>query len=247
MKQTRLFEFAMLVVISLQAILSSESFTISGRTCTTPSFVNNEASQSSSSPKRAIVAVDQSKHQRKSPFQLNDATDGSRSSDENDISPLPTYGGLVGKLTGLSFTAFRKSIRTTTGLSITATRTALRGLTGVSVTASMKMLFGIFPPWFRYFLQPLFILYYTPLMITKYFIGATKTSKEEAYATHEKIVEGWKDAIRAAEQAQESWPLHVTDDGKIESLTPQSIPIADAIVESLDVASTVQEQDKDKK
>lgn len=60
---------------------------------------------------------------------------------------LPTYGGLIGTITGLSLSAIRQSVRTTTGLSLTATRTALRGLTGVSVTASMKMLFGIFPPW----------------------------------------------------------------------------------------------------
>jgi len=78
-------------------------------------------------------------------------------------------------------------------------------------------------------------------MIMKYFLlGSTKTSKKEALASHEKIVEGWKDAIRAAEQAQEYWPLHVTDDGKIESLTPQSVPVTDAIVESIDIASTYQ-------
>ena len=64
----------------------------------------------------------------------------------NNNDPTPTYGGLLGKLTGLSLTAIRRSLRTTTGLSLTATRTALRGLTGVSVTASMKMLFGILPP-----------------------------------------------------------------------------------------------------
>ncbi len=64
-------------------------------------------------------------------------------------NPLPSYGGLLGKITGLSMTAIRQSIRTTTGLSLTATRTALRGLTGVSVTGTMKMLFGIFPPWVR--------------------------------------------------------------------------------------------------
>lgn len=47
-------------------------------------------------------------------------------------------------------------------------------------------------------------------MILKYFIGSTKTSKKEAYAAHEKVIEGWKDAIRAAEVAQDFWPLHIT-------------------------------------
>ena len=32
------------------------------------------------------------------------------------------------------------------------------------------------------------------------------------------------------------------DDGAIESLTPGSIPVTDAIVESLDIASTVRDQ-----
>ena len=47
-------------------------------------------------------------------------------------------------------------------------------------------------------------------MICKYFIGSTKNAKKEALAAHEKIVEGWKDAIKAAEVAQDFWPLHVT-------------------------------------
>jgi len=170
-------------------------------------------------------------------------TTASDDNDDDDVEEmgLPTYGGLIGTLTGISLSAIRQSFRTTTGLSLTATRTALRGLTGVSVTASMRMLFGVFPPWFRYFLQPFFILYYTPLMIVKCFLlGSTKTSKEEALAAHEKVIEGWKDAIRAAEQMQEYFPLHVSDEGKIESLTPHSTPMTDAIVESLDIASTIQ-------
>ncbi len=69
---------------------------------------------------------------------------------DDDLTPLPTYGGLIGKLTGLSMTAIRKSFRTTTGLSLTAVRTTLRGLTGVSVNASLKTLFGVFPPWVSY-------------------------------------------------------------------------------------------------
>ena len=47
-------------------------------------------------------------------------------------------------------------------------------------------------------------------MIIKYFIGPVKNAKKDALAAHEKIVEGWKDAIKAAEVAQEFFPLHVT-------------------------------------
>jgi hypothetical protein len=63
---------------------------------------------------------------------------------------------------------------------------------------------------FRYFLQPLFIMYYTPLMIIKYLIGPYKNEKKQAFATHEKIIEGWKDAIRAAELEVGFSPLRVT-------------------------------------
>lgn len=257
MNQLGHFHHVLLVVILLQAALTSESFSIPTKTKTslvhkspmttmpTPAFASTFGSRSSNANDKFIQSAKATSYHHKaavSPL-FNAVLD---QNDNNNNDPTPTYGGLLGKLTGLSLTAIRRSLRTTTGLSLTATRTALRGLTGVSVTASMKKLFGVLPPGLRYFVQPFFIMYYTPLMIIKYVIGSTKTSKDEAYAAHELIIEGWKDAIRATEEVQDSWPLHVTDDGQIESLTPQSIPITDAIVESLDIASSVQDQGKGK-
>lgn len=165
----------------------------------------------------------------------------SSSSDDAAEEP-PTYSGILDALTGFSLSTARASIRATTGLSLTVSRTTLRGLTGVSMTGLMEKAIGLFPAWFRYFLQPFLVMYYTPLMILKGLLGPTKTAKEEALAAHERVIEGWKDAIMAAEQVQENWPLHVTDDGRIESLTPQSTNIEEAIVNSLDIASTVSEQ-----
>mmetsp|Transcript_465 Transcript_465/g.511 ORF Transcript_465/g.511 Transcript_465/m.511 type:complete len:191 (+) Transcript_465:274-846(+) len=161
---------------------------------------------------------------------------------DDEFSSKPTYGGLVRQMTGFSLSAMRASIRATTGLSLTASRTALRLFTGISATSILKTIASVFPPWFRYFLQPLFIIYYTPLMVLKYFIGSTKSEKEEAFAAHEKVIEGWKDAIRASEQAQENFALHVNEDGTIENLVPNSLSITDAIVQSLDIASTVKEK-----
>lgn len=244
---------ALLIVATLlQSQVESFSPTISTarpithRSITSSSFSLSTPPISSSTKQQTYHPSSKSPlfHARHDKFQLASTT---KSDDDGELTPLPTYGGLLGRLTGLSMTAIRKSVRTTTGLSITALRTTLRGLTGVSVNASLKTLFGVFPPWFRYFLQPFFIMYYTPLMICKYFIGSKKGAKEDALASHEKIVEGWKDAIKAAELAQDFWPLHVTEDGKIESLTPQSVPVNDIIVESLDIASTVQESKEDKK
>lgn len=118
----------------------------------------------------------------------------------------------------LSLSAIRGSIRATTGLSLTATRTALRTMTGVSVTSIVKHIVGIFKPWMRYFFQPFLILYYVPLTSMKYFIGTTKTSRAEQLAAHEKLVEGWKDAIRVAEEKlDDEFPLHVSEDGTIET------------------------------
>jgi DNA-directed RNA polymerase subunit K/omega len=51
----------------------------------------------------------------------------------------------------------------------------------------------------------------------KYFIGTTKTYRAEQLAAHEKLVEGWKDAIRAAEEKlDDQFPLHVSEDGTIQ-------------------------------
>lgn len=47
-------------------------------------------------------------------------------------------------------------------------------------------------------------------MIIKYLIGPYKNEKKQAFATHEKIIEGWKDAIRAAELEVGFSPLRVT-------------------------------------
>lgn len=226
----KMMQLTLIATVVLQSIITSESFSI--RSTSRP-ILKHPQQVCQSAP----VAAPCYKTSLSPLFSNKD--------EALEKGELPTYGGLLGVITGLSMTAIRQSVRTTTGLSLTATRTVLRGLTGLSVTAAMKNLFGIFPPWFRYFLQPFFIMYYTPLMILKYYIGSTKGSKQEAQAAHQTVIKGWKDAIIAAEVAQESWPLHVTDDGTIESLTPQSIPITDAIVESLDIASTVRDQTKD--
>mmetsp|Transcript_18709 Transcript_18709/g.26360 ORF Transcript_18709/g.26360 Transcript_18709/m.26360 type:complete len:216 (+) Transcript_18709:164-811(+) len=115
------------------------------------------------------------------------------------------------KVNWKSLTAIRASLRAATGFSLTAMRTTLRGLTGVSVTTTMKVFCGLFPAWFRSFLQPFLILYYTPLMILRSWIGNTKTSISEQRAAHQTIVQGWRDAVAVAEAANEDgyWPVSI--------------------------------------
>ncbi len=70
----------------------------------------------------------------------------------------------------------------------------------------------------------------------KAFIGSTKNEKSDARASHEKLVEGWRDAIRAADAKIENWPIHVAADGTIEtSSTSDKNAIADAIVEAVEM------------
>jgi len=159
-------------------------------------------------------------------------------------------------LTGFSLTAFRASARAATGFSLTALRATLRAATGVSVTGTMKAVLGVFPTWFRYFLQPFLILYYTPLMIMRSWVGPTRTSRQEALKAHEKFVEGWKDAVQVAEGAQEGgyWPIHVDEDGNIQAALPpepdliignfpaeglNKVDINDAIARSVEVAESM--------
>jgi len=140
----------------------------------------------------------------------------------------------IGKLTGLSFTVIRASVRATTGLSITAMRTFLRTFTGVSVTGTMKKLFGLLPPWGRYFLQPFLIMYYVPLVLLKGLVGSTSTSKKDARASHEQLVDYWKEAIQMAENQSVSWPLHVMADGSLQyDLEDENMN--DSIVEAIEM------------
>jgi len=63
--------------------------------------------------------------------------------------------------------AVRASLRASTGFSLTAAKLALRGVTSKAVTGSMKRCTAIFPSSIRYFIQPFFILYFTPIMILR--------------------------------------------------------------------------------
>jgi hypothetical protein len=140
-KQIGTFNITVLVVIVLQA-LSSESFSIHSNNI--PKAVPSVVASSKNNFKTSTIASAYQHPAAVSP--LFSSSSANSDNNNNDPSSLPTYGGLVGTITGLSMTAIRQSIRTTTGISITASRTALRGLTGVSVTATLKFLVGLFPP-----------------------------------------------------------------------------------------------------
>merc|ERR1711957_826391 len=95
-------------------------------------------------------------------------------------------------------------------------------------------------------------LYFTPVMVLKSLCDRPKNYNEDL-AAHEKLVNGWKNAVKRAELVQngEYWPVHVNADGDIEVVEPPSsssssdtatkeqsktVILADAIVDSLDVS-----------
>jgi hypothetical protein len=100
-------------------------------------------------------------------------------------------------------------------------------------------------PAFRYFVQPLSIAYYAPLLILRYRVtggGPTGTYYEEGRRYHEVIVDGWRRAVEAAERANADgyWPVHLSgkgvrasssDDGTITATLP---PDANDIIDLVD-------------
>lgn len=133
--------------------------------------------------------------------------------EEAETLAKPSIRRELGKLTGVSFSAVRATLRKTTGISLTAIRTFLRALTGVSISRTVKSLVGLLPPWFRYFLQPFLVFYYVPLLILKGLVGSTSTSKQEAMASHLKLVEYYKEAVKLANSKDSEFPIHMVEDG----------------------------------
>lgn len=165
------------------------------------------------------------------------------------------------QMTGFSISAIRASLRVSTGFSLTAARLALRGFTGGIVTKTMKQFTAIFPSSVRYFMQPFLILYFTPIMILKSLCDRPKHYTERL-ASHQNLLNGWKNAVRRAERVQNGdyWPVHVNARGDIEAVEPPSsntdsnssstasiegttsVVITDAIVDSLNISLTALEK-----
>jgi len=97
----------------------------------------------------------------------------------------------------------RSKLRQLTGFSLTAIRSTLRVATGISLSQSisgiLRRLLSILSPSLRYFLQPFLIMYYTPLMIIRYWVvGPSDQYVEDSRKSHEKVVDGWRRAVEAA-------------------------------------------------
>lgn len=182
-------------------------------------------------------------HEHSRGFELSKPLYGTAlASEASNDQESSTLRSQLRKITGFSLTAFQLSAQATT----MSVRTALRGATGVSISRVLSAFVGMFPLWFRLFMQPFLIVYYTPLMILRGLLGSTKDSRNEASQTHEFFVQGWKDAVEIAEKVNEDgyWPVHVNENGGIDfkSLPDpeevlKTLEYANAIVESVEVAT----------
>jgi len=191
-----------------------------------------------------LTSVLPSNHNCNTPRQLSTVVNKSSKSNTNNEG----IRNKLRQLTGFSISAIRLSLHA----SITAARLGLQGFTGKVVTKTMKRFTAIFPTWIRYFMQPFLVMYFTPVMVLKSLCDRPK-NYNEALASHEKLVQGWKNAVERAELVQngEYWPVHVNADGNIEVVEPPSsfsssetvtkqqsktVVLADAIIDSLDVS-----------
>eukprot|EP00574_Skeletonema_japonicum_P006751 CAMPEP_0201717110 /NCGR_PEP_ID=MMETSP0593-20130828/2927_1 /ASSEMBLY_ACC=CAM_ASM_000672 /TAXON_ID=267983 /ORGANISM="Skeletonema japonicum, Strain CCMP2506" /LENGTH=225 /DNA_ID=CAMNT_0048207077 /DNA_START=13 /DNA_END=690 /DNA_ORIENTATION=+ len=121
----------------------------------------------------------------------------------------------------------RSKLRQITGFSLTAFRATIRGITGISLSGvisnTIRTILGVLRPGFRWILQPLLIIYYVPIMVLRYYlIGPSQKYVEDSRKGHEKLVDGWRKAVEAAEKAHADgyWPVHLNDDGTIVAQLP---------------------------
>lgn len=84
-------------------------------------------------------------------------------------------------------------------------------------------------------------------MIRYWMVGPSQAYVEESRLGHEKVVEGWRKAVEAAEKANSGgyWPVHLNDDGTITTSLPPDpndvLDLADGIEKSV-AATTIDDE-----
>jgi hypothetical protein len=112
--------------------------------------------------------------------------------------------------------SIRSKMRQITGFSLTALRATIRGITGISmsgvVSNTIRRVLDVLRPGIRWVIQPLLILYYAPILILRYYVvGPTQQYVEDSRSGHQKLVDGWRKAVKIAEKAHADgyWPVHL--------------------------------------
>lgn len=134
--------------------------------------------------------------------------------------------------TGFSLTAIRAALRTATGLSFTVLYAATLAATGAWIRRITAVLVGVFPTWFRYFLQPFLVLYYVPLFVVRSWTGPSSAT---ARRKHEAIVAQMKHDVEVADRAT-TGGLHVHVHGGILETDSSDVDLNEAIVEAVQIS-----------
>ena len=139
-----------------------------------------------------------------------------------------TIRNYLRKVTGFSLTVFRKTLRGITGISLTAVYATAFAATSLWIRKTMSLFLKLFPPGFRYFLQPFLILYYTPLILLRTVTSPSR--KQRAVDKHNTVIDAWKEAVTVAERLEKDGysPVSVNDDGYFELAAPPSLSIDDS-------------------
>eukprot|EP00980_Cylindrotheca_fusiformis_P001548 scaffold350_cov133-Cylindrotheca_fusiformis.AAC.19 len=145
--------------------------------------------------------------------------------------------------TGFSLTTFRSGWRAFSGVSLRALYGGTAISAGLWIRTISALVLGMFPAWFRYFIQPILVLYYAPIFILR---GLSGPARKNAIAKHKLIVDGWKKAIDFVQQAENDGyqPVKWNDEGSYFEMTKPPKPtklsddeqLADAVAESIDHA-----------
>mmetsp|Transcript_2228 Transcript_2228/g.5056 ORF Transcript_2228/g.5056 Transcript_2228/m.5056 type:complete len:257 (+) Transcript_2228:375-1145(+) len=174
--------------------------------------------------------------------------DESTASEQGKVSFPRMVRNRLRKATGFSFTVFRATLRGITGISLTTLYAGTLAATGLWIRKTMSVILSVFPSGFRYFLQPLLVLYYTPLILLRSM--TSPTNRKQAVAKHETVVEAWKEAVTMAEKTEKSgyWPVAISEDGYFELAKPPSVDgsenakMAEAMAEAVEHAMEVKSE-----
>jgi hypothetical protein len=133
------------------------------------------------------------------------------SNNSNNSSNNNSLRSSLRRLTGFSLTAFRATMRAATGISLTAVYASTVAATSALVRNTMTMILSPLPPWMRYFLQPLLILYYVPLFVLRSVTGPTGKQARETHDLFLLQKSSWQSAVDKADQKVESyWPTNTS-------------------------------------
>ena len=165
-------------------------------------------------------------------YQINSSPSADVTVEANEVKLERSLRSQLRTITGFSLTAVRATMRAATGISLTALYLSALAISGLWIRQAMRIILDIFPTWARYFVQPLLVMYYVPLFLLR---NMTAPKQREQKQAHDTLVDSWKQAVAVAEHSTSYWPIHLGDNGDIES-DQDGLNLNDAVAASVEIA-----------